>query len=84
MGLRAFPNMAEGNPEQAGKDSGSWEPGCSQLGCGLRGALGDLGQLQAGTLHYASLAAALVGTDNITAALTVELIILGACRRHRG
>lgn len=52
--------------------------GSSQLGCGLWNALRDLGELQAGALYHASLTAALVGTGDITAALTVQLVILGA------
>ena len=56
---------------------GGWRP--SQLSRGLGYTLRDLGELQAGALHHAGLAAALVGTDHVAIALAVQLVILSAC-----
>lgn len=58
--------------------------GASQFSCGLGDALGDLGELQAGALSQAGLTAALVGTDGIAVALTVQLVVLRACRDRAG
>lgn len=59
-----------------------WGP--SQLGRGLGDALRDLGELQAGALHQAGLTAALVGTDHVTVALAVQLVILRAYGERAG
>ena len=58
--------------------------GLSQLGRGLGDALRDLGELQAGALHHAGLAAALVGTDHVAIAFAVQLVILRACGERAG
>ena len=59
---------------------GRWRP--SQLGCALGYALRDLGELQAGALHHAGLAAALVGTDHVAIALAIQPVILCACSKR--
>lgn len=56
----------------------------SQLGCGLGDTLRELGELQAGALHHAGLAAALVGTHHIAVAFAVQLVILRACGGREG
>lgn len=58
--------------------------GLSQLGRGLGDALRDLGELEAGALHHAGLAAALVGTDHVAVAFAVQLVILCACGERAG
>lgn len=60
---------------------GGWRP--SQLSRGLGYVLRDLGELQAGALHHAGLAAALVGTDHVAIALAAQLVILSACSERR-
>lgn len=58
--------------------------GASQLSRGLGDALRDLGELQAGALHHAGLTATLVGTDHVTVAFAVQLVILRACGERPG
>lgn len=58
--------------------------GASQLSRGLGDAIRDLGELQAGALHHAGLTAALVGTDHVTVAFAVQLVILRACSERAG
>lgn len=70
-------SQTRGKREQ-GAGRGVGVLGASQLSCGLGDALRDLGELQAGALHHAGLTAALVGTDHVTVAFTVQLVILRA------
>lgn len=72
---RSRPRELSGSRERRGCDGS----GGSQLSRGLGDTLRDLGELQAGALHHAGLTATLVGTDHVTVAFTVQLVILRAC-----